>query len=46
MENKLKELEIELNKLVKNSNCGIDEILETSHKIDKEIEKYILEIKI
>lgn len=39
MENKLKELESELNQAVKKENCCIDEILEISNKIDKEIER-------
>lgn len=39
MENKLKELETELNQAVKNKNYGIDELLEISNKIDKEIER-------
>ncbi len=39
MENKLKDLESELNQAVKNENCGIDEILDIANKIDKEIER-------
>ena len=38
MKNKLEELKIELNQTVQDTNCSINEILENSNKIDKEIE--------
>ncbi|WP_305113853.1 hypothetical protein [Thomasclavelia cocleata] len=39
MKNKLEELKIELNQTVQDTNCSINEILEISNKIDKEIER-------
>ena len=39
IKNKLEELKIDLNQTVQDTNCSINEILEISNKIDKEIDR-------